>query len=66
MYDVVPTARRLAEVVAELERAGTQVFVMSDCLPPDRRDLDRELRRAGVRREATSVRSLFRITSSSP
>ena len=66
MYDVLPTPRRLALVVAHLVDAGEQVYVMSDSFPPYLAGLDLELRLAGVRREPTAVGSLFRITADSP
>jgi hypothetical protein len=60
-YDVVPTPRRLAQVVANLARAGDKVYVLSDSLPPYVAGLDVELGLVGARREPTPVRSLFLI-----
>jgi hypothetical protein len=66
MYDVLPTPHRLAHVVAGLVAAGEQVYVLSDGFPPYLGGFDLELRLAGVRREATAVHALFRITAVAP
>lgn len=66
VYDVVPTPRRLSDVVSRLVGAGERVYVLDDGWLPDRLGLDLALNRAGVRREPTTAPSMFRITALTP
>jgi hypothetical protein len=66
MYDVVPTPRRLAEVLAGLQPAGSPVYLLADALPPSREGLDLELRLVGLRRSPTRAPGLFAVTAASP
>jgi hypothetical protein len=62
MYDLVPAPERLADVVARLV-PGRPVYLLEDAIPPDRDALEAALGRAGVRREATTVPGLHRVTA---